>query len=107
MKEGSHHIFSNHVLSELRYQTKLAERQFNRVDPDNRLVASTLEAKWEQSLHDLRPAEELLEQKKVEVYLSSLEEELKSAFMELGKKLPEIWDQLCHIHKKSFLRCVR
>ena len=31
----------------LRYQALLAERQFNRVDPDNRLVASELERRWE------------------------------------------------------------
>ena len=31
----------------LRYQALLAERQFNRVDPDNRLVAAELERRWE------------------------------------------------------------
>src|SRR6201994_4347486 len=34
----------------LRYQALLAERQFNRVDPDNRLVASELEHRWEVAL---------------------------------------------------------
>ena len=31
----------------LRYQALLAERQFNKVDPDNRLVAGELERRWE------------------------------------------------------------
>jgi hypothetical protein len=31
----------------LRYQAALAQRQFNRVDPDNRLVAAELERRWE------------------------------------------------------------
>src|SRR5215213_10032391 len=44
----------------LRYQALLAERQFNRVDPDNRLVASELEHRWETALRDLRRAEEAL-----------------------------------------------
>ena len=106
--EATSAVMKAHALEveRLRYQTKLAERQFNRVDPDNRLVASTLEEKWEQSLHDLKAAEEIIEQKKVEVSLPPLEEELKLAFIEVGKKLPEIWDQLSHIHKKSFLRCL-
>ena len=31
----------------LRYQALLAERQYNRVDPDNRLIAAELERRWE------------------------------------------------------------
>ena len=34
-------------LERRRYQAALAERQFNRVDPDNRLVAVELERRWE------------------------------------------------------------
>src|SRR5262249_36106575 len=34
----------------LRYQAQWAQRQFNRVDPDNRLVAAELERRWEQAL---------------------------------------------------------
>ena len=44
-------------MERLRYQSKLAERQFNRVDPDNRLVASELERRWEAALVELRRAE--------------------------------------------------
>ena len=34
-------------LERKRYAAALAERQFNRVDPDNRLVAGELERRWE------------------------------------------------------------
>jgi len=44
----------------LRYQATLAERQFNRVDPDNRLVAAELERRWEAALVELRRAEAAL-----------------------------------------------
>src|SRR3982751_1581293 len=44
----------------LRYQALLAERQFTRVDPDNRLVAAELEHRWEVALRELRRAEETL-----------------------------------------------
>src|SRR3954467_13547864 len=44
----------------LRYQALLAERQFTRVDPDNRLVAAELEHRWEVALRELRRAEEML-----------------------------------------------
>jgi hypothetical protein len=42
----------------LRYEAMLAQRQFTRVDPDNRLVASELEKRWECALADLKQAEE-------------------------------------------------
>ena len=43
----------------LRYRAALAERQFDQVDPDNRLVAAELERRWEETLRDLRQAEVL------------------------------------------------
>ena len=43
-----------------RYAAALAERQFNRVDPDNRLVAAELERRWEVALTEVRAAEEAL-----------------------------------------------
>jgi hypothetical protein len=45
-------------LERKRYAAALAERQFNRVDPDNRLVASELERRWEAALSEVRAAEE-------------------------------------------------
>ena len=43
-----------------RYAAALAERQFNRVDPDNRLVAAELERRWECALTEMRAAEAAL-----------------------------------------------
>src|SRR6266705_466746 len=45
-------------LERLRYEAALAQRQFNRVDPDNRLVAAELEKRWEAALAELKRAEE-------------------------------------------------
>ena len=41
----------------LRYEADLAQRQFTRVDPDNRLVAAELERRWEVALSALKQAE--------------------------------------------------
>jgi hypothetical protein len=49
-------------LERLRYQAHFAERQFNRADPDNRLVTAELERRWELALQALREAEESLQQ---------------------------------------------
>ncbi len=45
-------------IQRLQYQVALAERQFNRVDPDNRLVAAELEQRWENALRELKLAQE-------------------------------------------------
>jgi len=49
-------------LERKRYAAALAERQFNRVDPDNRLVAAELERRWEAALTEVRAAEDALAQ---------------------------------------------
>ena len=47
-------------IERLRYQARLAERQYNQADPDNRLVAAELERRWEAALRELKDAEERL-----------------------------------------------
>ncbi|HEY9642569.1 MAG TPA: recombinase family protein [Coleofasciculaceae cyanobacterium] len=92
----------------LRYQVALAERQYNQVDPDNRLVAAELERRWENALRELRQAEENYAQKQVAKPEPSLSPALKAAFIDIGKKLPELWqgERLSRVQKKSFLRCL-
>ena len=96
-------------LARLRYQAELARRQFNRVDPDNRLVAAELEQRWESSLRALKEAEETYAQRQLPpTPLLSLPSELKEAFVAIGQKLPQIWSQevLSRENKKALLRCL-
>jgi len=95
-------------LERLRYQAALAERQFNQVDPDNRLVAATLEKRWEAALSELQQAEAHYTQQKPAKSEIELSPELKMSFLEIGKKLPEVWqsDVLTRSQKKSLLRCL-
>src|SRR6266571_9013379 len=46
------HAYHQH-LERLRYEAQLSERQFLRVDPDNRLVAAELEKRWNDALAEL------------------------------------------------------
>lgn len=96
-------------LERLCYQAELARRQFNRVDPDNRLVAAELEQRWESALRALKETEETYAQRQVPpTLLLSLPQELKEAFMTIGQKLPQIWPQevLTRENKKALLRCL-
>jgi hypothetical protein len=95
-------------LERLRYQVALAERQFHRVDPDNRLVAAELEQLWETALRELKLAEAAYGKQKQPKALTLLAPELKTAFTAIGQKLPELWqnDVLTQVQKKALLRCL-
>jgi DNA invertase Pin-like site-specific DNA recombinase len=97
-------------LERLRYQAELARRRFERVDPDNRLVAAELERRWEAALLELREAQEreAAGKRENEPAPAKLTEELKDAFRDIGRKLPEVWDKdlLSQQQKKALLRCL-
>lgn len=95
-------------IERLQYQVALAERQFNRVDPDNRLVAAELEQRWENALRELKLAQGTNAQRQPSQTVDQLPKELKAAFITIGQKLPEIWHSgtLTQVQKKSLLRCL-
>ena len=96
-------------LERLRYQAALAERQFNQVDPDNRLVAAELERRWETALRELKTAQEDYEKAAANsVAAPRLSPDLQAAFTVIGQKLPELWPQevLSQSQKKALLRCL-
>ncbi len=96
-------------LERLRYEATLAERQFLRVDPDNRLVASALETRWNDALAEFKRAEEAVTQhQEPSRPLIPLSEDLQTAFRAIGQHLPTLWRQglLSQPQKKALLRCL-
>jgi hypothetical protein len=94
-------------LERLRYQAALAQRQFERVDPDNRLVAAELEKRWEAALSDLKHLEdEQTGRVPGAPALTALPTELQEAFKAIGLKLPLLWPQLARDQQKALLRCL-
>lgn len=77
-------------LQEARYQAARAARQYHSVDPENRLVASELEKRWNDALDQVHVLED---------DLRSLTEQLgqnfsageKAKIAELGRNLPQLW----------------
>src|SRR5437899_1364083 len=102
------HAHQQH-LERLRYEATLAQRQFNRVDPDNRLVASELEKRWESALVELKQAEEAEATRHISpASLLAISPELRMAFQAIGYHLPILWQQ-GHVrqqHKKALLRAL-
>jgi hypothetical protein len=97
-------------LERLRYEAALAERQYRRVDPDNRLVAAELERRWEEALRTLQTAEEAQQRAAAASPRISLAPQLKAALLDLGRQLPEIWGtsflSRARAQKKALLRCL-
>ena len=94
-------------LDRLRYEARLAERQFNHVDPDNRNVAGELERRWETALQALSDAESDFERRThVKDTPRLITHKLRSALEDLGRKMPEIWvdDIITREQKKALLR---
>jgi DNA invertase Pin-like site-specific DNA recombinase len=110
-REQGQHLQVDHAqqqqLTRLRYQAELAQRQFNRVDPDNRLVAAELEQRWEAALRALKQAEEqYAQQQRGPSLLVALPPELQAQFRAVGQYLPQLWKQglIEQRHKKALLR---
>lgn len=90
----------------LRYESQLAERQFMKSDPDNRLVTGELERRWEVSLRELKSVEEELDQYRQAAPSYIIPEELLEMLRDVGPRLPELWNTrlLSDAQKKALLR---
>lgn len=97
-------------LERKRYTAALAERQFNRVDPDNRLVASELERRWEEALNEVRQAEVALARLSAPKPLSQemIGKPLRDKVIVLAGRLPQIWADpaTTDAQRKALLRCL-
>ena len=108
-KEAVERIHRAHSqqLQRLRYEAVLAQRQFVRVDPDNRLVAAELERRWEAALSQFKQAEQAHTLRlQNPIVLPALPPDLQAAFTAIGHKLPDVWSQLPHQTRKALLRCL-
>lgn len=97
----------------LRYRAALAERQYNGVDPDNRLVAGELERRWEQALRELREAEQAWAARIAPAAAPVAGDNgkvvaLRRTVALLARRLPELWQdaRLSNARRKALLRCL-
>ena len=72
------------------YEANLARRRYVRVDPDNRLVADTLEAEWNEKLRELRQAQEQYEKKRQSDSIILTGEE-RTKVLSLASDFPQLW----------------
>jgi DNA invertase Pin-like site-specific DNA recombinase len=103
-------VSAERQLERKRYAAALAERQFSKVDPDNRLVAAELERRWEAALNEVRAAEEALAREASHQTVAHLGmgKVLQSKVVSLAGRLPQIWAEptISDDHRKALLRCL-
>jgi DNA invertase Pin-like site-specific DNA recombinase len=77
-------------IERLEYQAQLAQRRYEEVDPSNRLVAGTLEKRWNDALEELKAAQEELHRSRQQQGLE-LTDEQKAQLRTLAEDLPKLW----------------
>lgn len=77
-------------LERARYEAGRAERHYKAVEPENRLVARTLETQWNQKLEELARVEREYEDARHDRKLV-LSADDRKAVMTLAKDLPKVW----------------
>lgn len=88
------------------YEARLAQKQYDVVDPSNRLVAAELERRWELALRAVEEAREAAARFAAAPPVSRLDLETKERLRDLGRSLPELWasGRLTATHQKELLR---
>ena len=74
-----------------RYESDRAERRYRAVEPENRLVARTLETEWNESLRQLTSAEEELERRQ-RVSNRPLRPEERAQLESFGADVERVWE---------------
>ena len=92
-------------LERVHYEAQRAERQYNAVEPENRVVARTLETRWNQKLQELAQVEHEYEQARSTSKLE-LSEQDKKRILALAGDLPGLWNAptTTNADKKRILR---
>lgn len=94
------------AVEKARYEAERAHRQYDRVEPENRLVAGELEARWEEALRRQSELEERLTE--AATGFDELGEEERDRLFELARDLDTLWHhpEASAALKKRILRTV-
>ena len=77
-------------LEQARYEARLASRRYEAVDPDNRLVAGELEARWNAALSTVGEVEQRLRDNELPANASRIPD--KETLCSLAQDLPAVWN---------------
>lgn len=78
-------------LEQARYEARLAQRQYDAVDPDNRLVAAELERRWNERLLAVSQLQDKLTKARQQTAIPLTEAD-RAHLLVLGEDLPRVWN---------------
>jgi DNA invertase Pin-like site-specific DNA recombinase len=106
MSEDAAHKQLLLAVQNMRYEVDRARRQYDAVDPENRLVAAELENRWNQKLLDFQELEKRIEERQNQ--LPKVNKKERVELLELGRDLYAAWHhpQASLVLKKRILRTV-
>ena len=87
------------------YEVERARRQYDAVEPENRLVARSLESIWEEKLRAAERVEQDYQRWQGE-RSAVLSAEDRARIASMGINLPQLWGTLDHAERKEMLRLV-
>ena len=89
----------------LAYDARLAERRYKAVDPDNRVVARTLEREWNEKLREVERLEHDYQTAR-RAHRLDLSDADRARILALAQDLPRVWDAptTTHAERKNLLR---
>ena len=76
-------------LQRAEYEADLAQRRYEEVDPSNRLVAATLEQRWNDALIELQDVADQID--RLQQQSRRLTAQQRDEVLELARNLPELW----------------
>jgi excisionase family DNA binding protein len=76
-------------LEQARYEVRLAARRYEAVDPENRLVATELEARWNAALSRVNELEAVMAREQVERTAPDVD---RATLLALADTLPAVWN---------------
>jgi DNA invertase Pin-like site-specific DNA recombinase len=88
-----------------RYEAERARRQYDAVEPENRLVARSLERVWEERLRAVETVEQACEDWRREQG-APLDETSRTDVLALARDLPRVWRAAAAAERKRILRLV-
>jgi excisionase family DNA binding protein len=79
------------MLQQAQYEADRARRQYDAIDPDNRLVAGELERRWNERLENVARLEEQLRARRAEM-APALDQAERAELLALAADLPRLWN---------------
>jgi DNA invertase Pin-like site-specific DNA recombinase len=94
-------------LERARYEVERTQRQYNRVEPENRLVARELETQWNRALHTLHALEQEYAREQARA-LAPLSAADRTLIEQVVTDLPRVWHAptTTPADRKRMLRCL-